>query len=181
MNISRCITMKMMIKTHLCRIPEKTLPSQTATRKINLGVGPLFIHFVTKWPFEIIYSLGFQLLLRYLYMYSLWRVHISLCVWSKWNPRKFCYQRPPEPKNLEIHVGAWCFLGNLSNCNRRVAYHIYWYIDIDSSSCDEDTKNTLSYYPTNIFLRCILFLGRDVRLSELCTHTHTKRVRKYSV
>lgn len=75
--------MKMMIKTHLCRIPEKTLPSQTATRKINLGVGPLFIHLITKWPFEIIYSLGFPVHLRYLYMYSLWQVHIPLCVWSK--------------------------------------------------------------------------------------------------
>ena len=169
--------MKMMIKTHLCKIPEKILPSQTSTRKINLGVGPLFIHLVTKWPFEIIYSLDFQLLLRFLYMYSLWQVHIPLCAWSKWNPRKFCYQGPPEPKNLEIHVGA-CFLGNLSNCGRQVAYHIYQYIDIHSSSCDEDTKNTLSYRPTNIFLRySMLFLGRDVRLSELCTHIQ-KRVRK---
>lgn len=75
--------MKMMIKMHLCRIPEKTLPSQTATRKINLGVGPRFIHLITKWPFEIIYSLGFQVHLRYLYMHSLWQVHIPLCVWSK--------------------------------------------------------------------------------------------------
>lgn len=63
------------------------------------------------------------------------------------------------------------FLGNLSNCGRQFAYHIYWYIDMHSSSCDEDTKNTLSYYPTNIFLRCMLFIGRDGRLSEPFTHT----------